>query len=65
MKGNLLLSFRAIHQPYRGTSMELWSELLSDSTGIMSALVIAFMILMGVWFTWYFITHMMNDKKKD
>ena len=45
--------------------MDLWSELLSDSTGIMSALVIAFMILMGVWFTWYFVTHMLNDKKKD
>ena len=45
--------------------MELWSELLSDPTGIMSALVIAFMILMGAWFVWYFINHMMNDKKKD
>ena len=45
--------------------MELWSELFSDSVGIMSALVIAFMILVAVWFTWYFITHMMNDEKKD
>lgn len=45
--------------------MELWSELFSDSVGIMSALVIAFLILMAVWFTWYFITHMMNDKKED
>ena len=65
MNGKLLLNYRKTQQTFRDKPMDLWSELLSDSTGIMSALVIAFMILMGVWFTWYFITHMMNDKKKD
>ncbi len=45
--------------------MELWSELFSDSVGIMSALVIAFLIGMAGWFAWYFITHMMNEEKKD
>jgi len=42
--------------------MELWSQLFSDSVGIMSALVIAFVVLMGIWFAWYFITRMMNKK---
>lgn len=41
--------------------MELLRELMSDSVGIMSALVIAFVILMGIWFAWYFIRNMMND----
>ena len=44
--------------------MDLWAQLFSDSVGIMSALVIGFMILMGGWFVWYFITHMVNDGKR-
>ncbi|MFK7862382.1 MAG: DUF3149 domain-containing protein [Granulosicoccus sp.] len=28
-----------------------------------SALVIAFVFLIGVWFAWYFITHMMKDSE--
>lgn len=43
--------------------MDLWSELFSDSVGILSALVIAFLILMAVWFVWYFITHMMSESE--
>jgi len=38
--------------------MELWSVLFSDWVGIASFLVIAFMLAMGGWFTWYFITNM-------
>ncbi len=45
--------------------MELWSQLFSDSVGIASAVVIAFVILMGIWFAWYFITHMMKDGKNN
>jgi predicted permease len=45
--------------------MELWSELFSDSVGIMSALVIGFIILMAIWFAWYFIVHMMRDSAKQ
>ncbi|NND92102.1 MAG: DUF3149 domain-containing protein [Granulosicoccus sp.] len=45
--------------------MELWAELFSDSVGIMSALVIGFLILMALWFAWYFITHMMRDGEKN
>jgi len=44
--------------------MELWGELFSDSVGILSALVIAFLIAMAVWFVWYFISHMMKDSEK-
>ncbi len=44
--------------------MELWGELFSDSVGILSALVIGFMILMAVYFTWYFIGHMMKDSEE-
>jgi len=42
--------------------MELWRLLFSDSVGIASAIVIAGVIVMGVWFAWYFITHMMKDR---
>jgi hypothetical protein len=45
--------------------MELWGELFSDSVGVMSALVIAFMIGMGIWFVWYFISHMMKGSEKN
>lgn len=38
--------------------MELWSVLFSDWVGIASFLVIAFMLAMGGWFAWYFITNM-------
>jgi predicted negative regulator of RcsB-dependent stress response len=31
----------------------------------MSALVIGFIIVMGFWFTWYFISHMMKDSEKN
>jgi hypothetical protein len=44
--------------------MELWGELFSDSVGVMSALVIGFMIFMAIWFTWYFISHMMKYSEK-
>jgi hypothetical protein len=44
--------------------MELWRQLFSDSVGIASALVIAIVVAMAVWFAWYFITHMMRDSKK-
>lgn len=44
--------------------MELWSELFSDSVGIMSAAVIAFILVMAAYFAWYFITHMMHDSEK-
>ena len=44
--------------------MELWGELFSDSVGVMSALVIAFLIAMAIWFAWYFISHMMKDSEK-
>lgn len=42
--------------------MSLWGELFSDWVGILSFLVILFMIGMATWFSWYFITHMMNEK---
>ena len=44
--------------------MELWSELFSDSVGILSAAVIAFLLLMAVYFTWFFITHMMRESER-
>lgn len=45
--------------------MELWGELFSDSRGILSALVIGFMILMAVFFAWYFIGHMMKESEEN
>jgi len=45
--------------------VELWSELFSDTRGILSALVIGFMILMAVFFTWYFIGHMMKESEEN
>lgn len=44
--------------------MELWSELFSDSVGILSAAVIAFILVMAVYFAWFFITHMMKESEK-
>ena len=45
--------------------MELWSELFSDSVGILSFAVLVFILLMGCYFAWYFISHMMNDDKNQ
>ena len=44
--------------------MELWSELFSDSVGILSAAVIAFILVMAAYFAWFFITHMMRESEK-
>ena len=44
--------------------MELWSELFSDSVGILSAAVIAFILVMAVYFAWFFITHMMRESER-
>ncbi|MGQ7847477.1 DUF3149 domain-containing protein [Granulosicoccus sp. 3-233] len=44
--------------------MELWSELFSDSVGILSAAVIAFILAMAVYFTWFFISHMMRESER-
>jgi hypothetical protein len=43
--------------------MDLWQQLFSDSVGIFSFLVIAFTLIMGAYFVWYFIRHMVNDEK--
>lgn len=43
--------------------MELWSELFSDSVGILSAAVIAFILVMAAYFAWFFITHMMRESE--
>lgn len=35
--------------------MELWSELFSDWVGILSFGVLAFIVVMGLWFAWFFL----------
>lgn len=34
--------------------MQLWKLLLASPEGQMSLIVIAFMIVMGIWFAWWF-----------
>ncbi|MGH1358866.1 MAG: DUF3149 domain-containing protein [Burkholderiaceae bacterium] len=38
--------------------MELWAELFSDWVGVLSFFVLAFILVMGAWFTWYFVSNM-------
>ena len=44
--------------------MKLFSDFFSTGPGIMSALVIAFMVGMGVFFVRYFVKHMDEDEKR-
>ncbi len=44
--------------------MELWAELFSDWVGILSFGVIAFVIIMAVYYIHFFTTHVMNDDKE-
>lgn len=44
--------------------MELWSELFSDWVGILSFGVIAFIIVMAIFFIRFFTGHM-DDKPED
>jgi uncharacterized membrane-anchored protein len=45
-------------------NMKLFSDFFSTGPGIMSALVIAFMLGMGVFFVRYFVKHMDEDEKR-
>ena len=41
-------------QQHKEMHMELWSELFSDWVGILSFGVIAFILVMAVFFIWFF-----------
>ena len=42
--------------------MELFSELFSDWVGILSFGVLAFIIVMGAWFAWFFLRQSGNHQ---
>ena len=42
--------------------MELWSELFSDWVGILSFGVIAFVLVIAVFFIWYFLSRSGDPK---
>ncbi len=44
--------------------MALLNELFSDWVGVLSFGVIAFILVMAVYFTWYFIRHMVDDEAR-
>jgi len=43
--------------------MELWAELFSDWVGILSFSVIAFVLVMGVYYMWFFLKHVEDEEK--
>ena len=45
--------------------MELWSELFSDWVGILSFGVIAFVIVMAVYFYYFFTNKMDEDQEQQ
>lgn len=44
--------------------MELWAELFSDWVGILSFGVIAFMLLMAIWFARFFLKNSSQENQE-
>lgn len=45
--------------------MKLFSDFFSTGPGIMSALVLTFMLGMGVFFVRFFVKHMEEDERRE
>lgn len=44
--------------------MQLWKDFLTSDVGLMSAVVLAVILVMGAYYTRYFIKHMHEDEQR-